>query len=447
MLCDGESLIVRELFQKYGYSHQDTAKVYLLHKTLQDWQVSFLYKTGLKPHHEFLDVGCGWLRLAVALLPYLEEGRYHGVDATQRNLDIGRELLCRLGVRQQPQLLCNADFPFERFGKQFDVVFCHAVLTHLSHAQIEQCIENLSTVTKPGAMGYFTFYLAERDSERPQIYRLADGETLEFSSAFVSLKYFHSLFKRLDLKWDYLKGERHPTGQQVIRVRFTGRPVRSVVPEKLADIPSTALHMRSAGGMVDRSAARIREEVAPGLYHSILSAPGPYGMHELPRWREEVLNRGYAVVRRFCSEADSVAIRECWHRHPMPTGKKGYWIGRPDFAMHALPRRHEADGERWPVDLRYECLFWNRPVHRLSYEIAWAANAVRNAVVGSDQIGPWKRRRPHTCRSLGSQATTPHPEFAAALSIRSRLCGRRNVLNSQGRVLRECIRSRTDAAR
>ena len=69
MLCDAESLIVRELFEKYGYSHQDTAKVYLFHKTLQDWQVSFLYKAGLKPHHDFLDVGCGWLRLAVALLP------------------------------------------------------------------------------------------------------------------------------------------------------------------------------------------------------------------------------------------------------------------------------------------------------------------------------------------------------------------------------------------
>lgn len=382
MMCDRESLIVRELFEKYGYSHQDTAKVYLLHKTLQDWQVSFLYKAGLKPHHEFLDVGCGWLRLAVALLPYLEVGRYHGIDATQRNLDIGRELLAEVGVRQPPQLLCDPSFAFDRFTTQFDVVFCHAVLTHLSHDQIARCFENLTKVMKPGGVGFFTFYLADQDSERPQIYRLADGETLEFSSASVSLKYFHALFNRLQLKWEHLKGERHPTGQQVIRVRFNGQPTGTISPRLPARADKAPPQVAPTVAVAKPSLHRQEKEKTPALYHSVLEPPRGRVALDLPSLRDNVLNRGYEVIRQFCSESDSLAIREFWHRHAMPPGKKGYWTGRSDYAMHALPRRDEQGVEVWPVDLRYECLFWNQPAHRLTYEIAWAANALRNAVVG-----------------------------------------------------------------
>src|SRR3954451_12572005 len=45
-------------------------------------QKEFLLGQGLQPDHDFLDVGCGALRAGIQLLPYLEPGRYCGMDAS-----------------------------------------------------------------------------------------------------------------------------------------------------------------------------------------------------------------------------------------------------------------------------------------------------------------------------------------------------------------------------
>ncbi len=377
MICNSHSLIIRELFEKHGHEPQVAAKAYLLHETLQDWQVSLLFKAGLKPHHDFLDIGCGWLRLGAALLPYLEAGRYHGIDATQVNLDIGHEFLNRIGVRQTPHLLCDAGFAFEKFGKPFDMVFCHAVFTHLSHVQIERCLAAVRRVMKPGGVGYFTFYLGDQDAERAQAYRLADGGMLDFSSAQVSLKYWEQLFHRMKLPWKHLGDRGHPTGQHLIRVHFP----KAAPPQQEGGGNETAKDAVSA------LPSRTSEKDAPGVeeasrYRRIAMATGLHEIEDLAVLRSQLMERGYCLIRKFCSLEDTRAIRHFWHRHRMTPGKKGYWIGRSNFALHGLSPRTAAGGDDWPKDLRYECFFWNQPEHRLSYEVAWAANAVRNALQG-----------------------------------------------------------------
>lgn len=378
MICNPQSLIIRELFERHGYEHKIAAKNYLLHEAQQDWQLRFLHKAGLKPHHDFLDIGCGWLRLGAALLPYLEAGRYHGLDNTQTNLEIGLEFLTRLGIRERPVLLCDTDFSFERFGKRFDFAFCHAVFTHLSHAQIEACFANLRHVMKAGSRGFFTFYLSREDHERPNNYAMADGGTLEYASAYLSPAFLDALFRRLGLTWQLLPEQGHPTGHRVVGVRFAGpppngTPARSGQASMGADEP--------AGSAPPASPEQ--GSAAPSLYRHCFDGAGMDRLWDLAALRARLHEVGYAVVRRFCSEADTVDLREFWHRHPMASGRKGYWHGRPDYALHVPPGRGDATGGGvWSNDLRYECFFWNHPPHRTTYEIGWAANALRNAVWG-----------------------------------------------------------------
>jgi hypothetical protein len=53
----------------------------------------------------------------------------------------------------------------------------------------------------------------------------------------------------------------------------------------------------------------------------------------------------------------------------MPVAKKGYWLGRCNYAMEG------------PAAVqRYECMFWNAPEHRLTYELAFEALLLRNVV-------------------------------------------------------------------
>jgi ubiquinone/menaquinone biosynthesis C-methylase UbiE len=377
MICTQHSLILRELFERYGYEHQVTAKNYLMHGAYQDWQVSLLMRAGLKPHHDFLDIGCGWLRLGSALLPYLEEGRYHGIDNTETNLAMGREFLKRLGVGQQPILLHDEHFSFERFGKAFDFAMCHAVFTHLSHDQIEECFANLAPVMKPGGLGLFTFYLAGADKERPNHYRMADGRTLEYTSAYVTLSYFDRLFGRLGLRWKHLPNRQHPSGQEIIAVYFDGRPVSPTArpgAETVAqdDGRDESSPLESGDG---------KREARP-LYRRILEQPAWHDAVDQAGLRRRLCEVGYVVIRGFCAEAETRDIRTFWHRYPMRFANKGYWIGRPDYALHRQPIRAASGQEEWPKDLKYECFFWNQPPHVTTYEVSWAANLLRNVVWG-----------------------------------------------------------------
>jgi ubiquinone/menaquinone biosynthesis C-methylase UbiE len=224
LIRTADSLLLRKLFLEHGFEYHIAAKQYATHHLVQDWQFRFLYSKGLKPHHYLLDIGCGWLRLAQAVLPYLEDGRYFGIDAVQVHLDMGVKFLQQTGVAEQPTLLCDTDFAFDTFGVQFDVAISHAVFTHLTHEQIRLCLTQLKKVMRPGGRCYCTFYQARRDAERRTSYKLMGAEPLEFGSAQVSVKYFAELFRKLDLSWEYLGRCNHPTGQDVIEITF--QPLR-----------------------------------------------------------------------------------------------------------------------------------------------------------------------------------------------------------------------------
>lgn len=115
MVYSDASLRIKELFLKYGFECHIATKKYAGWHSHQDWQVEFLLRNGLKPTHNFLDIGCGWLRLAYGLLPYLEPGRYFGIDSSKVHLQIGREMLQPTHWDARPTLLCDEAFSFERF--------------------------------------------------------------------------------------------------------------------------------------------------------------------------------------------------------------------------------------------------------------------------------------------------------------------------------------------
>lgn len=104
----------------------------------QDWQYNALLRYGVKPDHDFLDIGCGCLRLGMKLIPYLENDRYCGIDPVQGYIDLGRLYMSEV-VRtdKRYRLACSADFAFDDFNRAFDFAMAHSVFTHMSFAQIE----------------------------------------------------------------------------------------------------------------------------------------------------------------------------------------------------------------------------------------------------------------------------------------------------------------------
>jgi cyclopropane fatty-acyl-phospholipid synthase-like methyltransferase len=216
-----EALAIRNLFLSYGYPKDSANKQFISHHLHQEWMIKFLFNSKLRSEHTFLDIGCGWLRLADVLLPYLESGNYYGIEREQVNLDMGLEWIYRDGAEiPKPNLLCNPNFDFEKFATTFDFAFSYAVFTHLSHDEIERCITNTIQVMKLGGSFYFTFYLSNEDKDVESIYSMSSGKKIHYYSAHLTLDYFTALFKRLNLRWKHLGKQDHPSNHDIIQVLY-----------------------------------------------------------------------------------------------------------------------------------------------------------------------------------------------------------------------------------
>jgi SAM-dependent methyltransferase len=125
-----------------------------------DLQYNFLINKGLKRNHNLLDVGCGGLRLGCRVIPYLDKGRYYGIDISQSFIDggISEELDDNVFIGKSPSFICNGEFDFTEFDVKFDYVIAHSVFTHLPMNYIQQCLVNIRSIMSDDCVFYATYF-------------------------------------------------------------------------------------------------------------------------------------------------------------------------------------------------------------------------------------------------------------------------------------------------
>jgi SAM-dependent methyltransferase len=106
-------------------------------------QFGYLVGAGLRPHHYFLDVGCGSMRGGRLFVGYLEKGRYYGFDKERRLLTAGRSILKRIGLMaKEPTLLETSTFDLSSLGGvRFDFALAQSVFSHLIPDDIMLCLK------------------------------------------------------------------------------------------------------------------------------------------------------------------------------------------------------------------------------------------------------------------------------------------------------------------
>ncbi len=131
-------------------------------------QKRFLLDQGLKPHHRFIDMGCGSLRAGVPLTDYLDANRYYGVDISVDLLDAGyeREIIPSGLQSKLPRdhLAANADFDATGFGVQFDYGIAQSVFSHMPVSQLTACLNALKPVYAEGGRFYATYFERPADA-------------------------------------------------------------------------------------------------------------------------------------------------------------------------------------------------------------------------------------------------------------------------------------------
>jgi ubiquinone/menaquinone biosynthesis C-methylase UbiE len=109
-------------------------------------ELAILKHEGLRPSDTVVDFGCGTGRLAVHLIPYLEQGRYVGIDISKKMLEEA--------ARRSPRTDCSVEFKHQ-VTPQFDLpdafadLMCaFSVFTHMEAEDSYRYLLSASRVVK-----------------------------------------------------------------------------------------------------------------------------------------------------------------------------------------------------------------------------------------------------------------------------------------------------------
>ncbi len=130
-------------------------------------QFNLLTALGLRQQHTLLDIGCGSLRGGRLFIPYLERGKYFGIEPEQWLIDQGveTELGGDLVAIKQPSFSNDTNFTLTAFGRKFDYMLAQSIFSHATQAQIRRCFSQAKQALEPSGIFAATYFPGETDYE------------------------------------------------------------------------------------------------------------------------------------------------------------------------------------------------------------------------------------------------------------------------------------------
>jgi SAM-dependent methyltransferase len=126
-------------------------------------QLAFLRKRGLTPASRLLDLGCGTGRFARVAVPWLDPGRYTGIDISPAALAHARQLGEDEGWAERSPRFIHGTGGFAGLRhRAFDFIWAHSVFTHLPADVIQGLFAGLAV----REFGEFAFTYKRHDQPR-----------------------------------------------------------------------------------------------------------------------------------------------------------------------------------------------------------------------------------------------------------------------------------------
>lgn len=130
--------------------------------------------TGFERNAEILEIGCGCGRVALGLMPLLDDGKYTGMEINRASVEACHQnsalrakrfkfdLLDVYNREYNPTGTLQADcYTLPYSDGQFNVVFLVSVFTHMLEKDVTKYIQEISRVLHPGGYCMLTAFLVD----------------------------------------------------------------------------------------------------------------------------------------------------------------------------------------------------------------------------------------------------------------------------------------------
>ncbi len=160
--------------------------------TQRQFQIAFLKKHGLKPHHTLLDFGCGPLRGGIPIIKYLNTGNYHGIDINREALDEAEKELKENKLEyKRPTLVHVKEKETLKLHKTFDFIWAFSAVIHMPDYAYEAFISFTSKHLKRNGVLYMNVNIGKRRT---------GGRFLSFNTYVRPLKFYNEIILKYNLK-------------------------------------------------------------------------------------------------------------------------------------------------------------------------------------------------------------------------------------------------------
>src|SRR5260370_18583679 len=128
---------------------------------------NLLTTLGLRQHHSLLDIGCGSLRIGRLLIPYLNRGKYFGVEPNEWLVDEGikRELgQSRVEIKRPTFVFTDSPANIAKAETAFNLAVAQSIFSHCGLDLIKGWLSAISRSLAQDGVLVATFLIGEEDS-------------------------------------------------------------------------------------------------------------------------------------------------------------------------------------------------------------------------------------------------------------------------------------------
>lgn len=181
--------------------HFDTAR-----RWLSRWVIK---KMSLNPREEFLDIGCGVLRVGLPIISYLDSDRYYGYDLCANRIEEAKQELCEYGLDHKEPVLTT---DWNEVGrKKFKKIWCYQVLIHVPDSELHVTVQRIKDVLEPDGTALVSVNV---DVDQHPL----DGQWREYPFLCRRLDFYEEAFGKAGLSVEQLEEWTPEGGERILKV-------------------------------------------------------------------------------------------------------------------------------------------------------------------------------------------------------------------------------------